>query len=426
MKLPDSMTLLRSTAFRRLFLARSVSVLGDNVSPIALAFAVLAVGGSASDLGLVLAARTVPSVLFMLAGGVWADRLPRHLLMVSADFVRFVSQGVLALLLLSSNAHVWHLVALGAVHGVASAFYRPASTGLTPQTVPRARVQEANALLFLSISFANIFGPIIGGVLVATVGTGWAIAIDSLSFGVSGLLLLGVSVQAAMRVPRPFLADLREGWDEVRSRRWLWVSIIDFALFQFVVLSAIYVLGPVVSEAELGGASAWASLASALGAGLVLGSVIGLRYRPRRPLVEAFAMVVLVTPALVLLGIAAPTALIVGAMVPAGTSLALAQTLWSTALQQNVPEHALSRVSSYDWVGSTALRPVGFAVIGPVAAALGNGTTLLGAAAVVLVLQIATLSVRELREVRTDGAEPEPDVQAASPQPVHETSPRIA
>jgi MFS family permease len=395
----DSLTPFRERPFRLLFASRSVSVLGDNVAPIALAFAVLGIGGDASDLGFVLAARAVPLVLFVLAGGVWADRLPRRQLMVAADCARALTQGAMAFLLLTGSAQLWHLVALSTVHGFASAFYRPASTGLTPQTVRRDYLQQANSLLFLSLSFSNIFGPIIGGVLVATVGAGWGIAVDAASFAISALLLVPLRVKTPIRAKDTFFADLRTGWREVRARKWLWVSIVDFAVFQIVVLSVIYVLGPVIADDRLGGASAWASIATGLGAGLVLGSILALRFRPLHPLTAAFAVVIAVAPALVVLGSATPTATIVAAMVPAGVSLALAQTLWSTVLQRHIPDHALSRVSSYDWIGSTALRPVGYAIVGPVAVVLGTSTTLYAAAGLIVVFQLAALSVRELREL---------------------------
>jgi MFS family permease len=395
--LRESLTPFRERPFRLLFASRSVSVLGDNVAPIALAFAVLGIGGSATDLGFVLAARAIPLVLFVLAGGVWADRLPRHLVMVVTDAFRAVTQGLIAVLLLTGNAELWQLIALSSLHGLASAFYRPASTGLTPQTVSNRYLQQANSLLFLSLSFSNIFGPIVGGALVVTVGAGWGIAIDAVSFAVSALLLLPLRLPAPVRAPSTFAADLRGGWREVRSRKWLWVSILDFSVFQLVVLSAFYVLGPVVANDELGGGWAWASIASGLGAGLVLGSVLALRYRPKHPLASAFSIVIAVAPALVLLGAASPTVAIVAAMVPAGLSLALAQTLWSTVMQRHVPEQALSRVSSYDWIGSTALRPLGYALVGPIAALVGVRTTLFASAVVIVVLQLAVLTVPELR-----------------------------
>jgi len=412
------LTPLRERPFRRLFLARSVSVVGDNVAPIALAFAVFEIGGSASALGLVLAARAAPLVLLVLAGGVWADRLPRRQLMIAADLVRFTSQAVLATLLITGAAQLWYLVVLAAVHGAAAAFYQPAAGGLTPQTVERSSLQEANALLFFSVSVANVAGPIVGGALVATVGTGWAIALDAGTFAVSAVLLAGLPIHGAVRVVRPFLEELREGWGEVRSRRWLWVSISNFGVFQLAVLSAIFVLGPAMAKQELGGARAWAAIAAGLGVGLMLGSLLALRYRPARPLAAAFAAVLAVAPALVLLGLAAPTLLIAAAMVVAGASLALAQTLWSTVIQRQIPERSLSRVSSYDWLGSAALRPLGYAAVGPLSAAIGLRATLLSAAALVVVLETATLAVGEIRQLTGSGEAPpttvaEPEVLAA-------------
>jgi len=402
----SSLAPLNERPFRRLFVARSVSMLGDNVAPIALAFAVFDLGGSAAALGLVLAARALPLVGLVLAGGVWADRLPRKRLMIGSDLARLTTQGLLAMLLITGGAELWHVFVLAAVSGAAAAFYHPAASGLTPQTVSPERLQEANALLFFSVSTANIAGPILGGTLVATVGTGWAIGVDALSFGISALVLGGLAVRGAVRVTRPFVEELREGWHEVRSRRWLWVSILNFSVFQLAILSALFVLGPLVAKDELGGAGAWAAIAAGLGVGLTLGSIIALSYRPVRPLITAFLSVLSVALALTVLGLAAPTPLIVAAMVLAGASLALAQTLWSTVLQRRLPERSLSRVSSYDWLGSAALRPLGYATVGPLAAVVGVRTTLLAAAAVVVVLEVATLSVSEIRRLSASEEEP--------------------
>jgi MFS family permease len=405
--LVSSLAPLRERPFRRLFFARSVSLLGDNVAPIALAFAVFDLGGSASALGLVLAARAAPLVGLVLAGGVWADRLSRKRLMIASDLVRCTSQGLLAILLIGGGAELWMLVVLAAANGAAAAFYHPAASGLIPQTVSRERLQEANALLFFSVSAANIVGPVIGGALVATVGTGWAIGLDAASFALSALLLSGLAVHGAVRIVRPFVEELRDGWSEVRSRTWLWVSISNFALFQLAILSSLFVLGPLVAKRELGGAGAWAAIAAGLGVGLALGSVIALRYRPARPLATAFASVLSVAVPLALLAVAAPTPLIVVAMVCAGTSLGLAQTLWSTVMQRRIPEHALSRVSSYDWLGSSALRPLGYAAIGPLAGLVGVEATLLLAAGLVVVLETVTLSVDGIRRL-TASAEEQP------------------
>jgi MFS family permease len=396
----QSLTPFRGRQFRLLFASRTVSMLGDGVSTLALAFAVLQVTGSAADVGFVFAVRAVPLVVLLLAGGVWSDRLPRQAVMVGADLVRASTQGLMAALVITGTAQLWQLIALGLLHGSATAFYSPASVGITPQTVPRDSLQEANSLLFTSFSAASIVGPLVGGALVATIGAGYGLALDASTFVVSAMLLAPLKLDRLERVRATFLEDLRLGWQQVRRRKWLWVSILDFSFFQFIVYSSLYVLGPVVAKRSLGGAASWAAISSCLGIGLVVGSVIALRIRPRYPLRLAFAATLLVAPALALLGTATSTVAIAVAMVPAGATIAIGQTLWSTTLQQKVPGAVLSRVSSYDVITSTALRPVGYALAGPIAVAFGPRATLVGAAALFVLLELAALSVSDVRNLR--------------------------
>ena len=424
MGLPDLLGALRERDFRLQFCAQATSLIGDNIVPVALAFAVLDLTGSASDLGIVLAARTLPLVVFVLAGGVWADRLPRHVLMLSSDLGRAVSQGVLAALLITGRATVWEIVVLQAVNGTATAFFRPASTGLTPHTVSAERLQQANALLYFTLSIASIVGPALAGVLVATIGSGWAIAVDAATFAVSAAFLLQLRVPPRIVAAREsFFAELAGGWREVRSRTWLWVCIVDFAFFQILFLSTFFVLGPEISKHSLGGAGAWALIVSAMGVGSVLGSLLGLRYHPARPLFVAHLVILGVAPSLLLLGLRAPAILVAIATVPTGLAMQFANTVYETAMQQHVPDQALSRVAAYDWMGSTVLRPIGYVVVGPLAAVIGNRATLLGSAALMVGAELATLmvpSVRNLpRRPRADELLPEPPVTpAAAVEPV--------
>lgn len=407
----ESLTPFRGRQFRLLFASRTVSMVGDAVSTLALAFAVLQVTGSAADVGFVFAVRAVPLVVLLLAGGVWSDRLPRQAVMVGADVLRACTQGLMAALVISGQATLWQLIAIGLVHGSATAFYSPASVGITPQTVPRHSLQQANSLLFMSLSFANIIGPLVGGALVATIGAGYGLALDACTFVVSALLLAPLKLERVERVRASFVEDLRRGWRHVRGRKWLWVSILDFSVFQLIVFSSLYILGPVVAKRELGGAASWAVISSAVGVGLVLGSIIALRFRPTHPLRVAFAITLVVAPALALLGAAASTAVIAAAWVPAGMTIAIGQTLWSTTLQQKIPGAVLSRVSSYDWIASTALRPLGYAVAGPLASVIGVRTTLFAAAAAFVVLQLVALSISDVRELRAGfGDVPDPGV----------------
>jgi MFS family permease len=218
---------LRERAFRLLFLGQSFSVLGNAIAPIALAFAVLEAGGSATELGLVLAAQSIPTVLFLLAGGVFADRLPRRAVMVGADLVRGGTQATLAALLLTGDAELWHFYALQAANGVATAFFYPASGGLVPETVPAGRLQQANALLSLSRSGGQLTGPAVAGALVATVGPAWGLVADAATFLLSAWFLALMPLAAHSRASiEPFLRELREGWQEFRSRTWLWLGVL--------------------------------------------------------------------------------------------------------------------------------------------------------------------------------------------------------
>jgi MFS family permease len=387
--------------FRLLFLARGISFLGSAMAPIALAFAVLDLTGSASDLGLVLAARMVPQLVFMLVGGVWADRLPRNLVMVASDVLTGGAQAATAALLLTGNAEIWHLVALQAIGGTAFAFFFPASTGLVPQTVEPALLQQANAVLRMSFNAASIGGAALGGILVAAVGSGWALAIDAGTFFASAAFLLSMRVAHQARLEAPnFLLELREGWHEFTARTWLWVIVLAFGFLNAAETGALNVLGPVVAKAELGGASAYGAIFSATGIGFVIGGAIALRFKPARPLFVGCAAMIGLPPVLILLALGAPLPLILIAALLMGIGLEIFGVLWDTALQQHVPERALSRVSSYDALGSFIFIPLGQLAAGPAAEAFGQDATLYLAAGIVTVATLAMVATPDIRRLR--------------------------
>jgi MFS family permease len=407
--LPESLAALRERDFRLLFSAQAISVVGDLLVPVALAFAVLDLTGSAADLGFVLTARLVPMVLFMLAGGVWADRIPRRTLMIASHLVRLASQAALGALLVTGHARIWELVVLQVVHGAATAFYRPASSGIVPQLVPPERLQQANALMWGMIGAAGILGPSIAGVLLATVGAGWAILGDAASFGVAALLLARMRMPALPPpAPTSFVRELADGWREVVSRRWVWTSIASFSVFQLVVLATLGVLGPLVARDSLGGSSAWALIVAAFGAGSLLGNLAALHFRPQRPLRAAYALIFLCAPSLFLLAFAAPAPVIAATELLSGAAVGISGVLWETTLQEHIPREAYGRVSSYDWMGSMVLRPAGLAVAGPLAALVGVRATLLGAGTLLVVNTAALLLVPEVREIRAGGVAPVP------------------
>jgi MFS family permease len=389
--------------FRLLFWGQALSVLGDRITPVAIAFAVLGLG-SATDLGLVLAAGGIPFALFALAGGVWADRVGRRKVMLASDIVRAVSQTVTALLLLSGTAEVWMLAVLAFVYGTAAAVFMPALIGLIPQTVSPTRLQEANGLLALTRSTASVAGPALAGVLVVAAGSGEAIAVDAATFAVSALCLARMRPHAepplAAAEPEPFLAGLRGGWNEVRSRAWLMWGLIAMSVYHVFVLPAVFVLGPALAVRELDGASSWAAIVACFGIGGVLGNVVALRIPLRRPvLIAALALVGASTQAAII-GCGLGTVGIAALELLAGICVALFFTLWDLSIQEQIPAHAVSRVSAYDFSVSMGLMPLGMAVCGPIADAVGLQATLLGMSAIGLVSALAWLAQPSVRRLR--------------------------
>jgi MFS family permease len=391
---------LEERQFRLFWTGQATSAVGDSLVPIAMAFAVLHLGGGAAGIGLVLASITLPRVLLLLVGGVWADRLPRQLVMVGADVARGTVNVIFAVLLLTGNAQIWHLVVGAAIIGAASAFFVPATTGLIPETVSPGRLQQANALMSLSRNASQIIGPSVSGLMVATIGSGWVFAIDAVTFAVSALSLLALRLPGRERSARGggFLAELAGGWHEVASRRWLLASIITFG-FSNVGMAPVFVLGPVIASQKLGGAANWGLFVTSLGIGGLLGGLLALRWRPRYPLATGFALSIAI--ALPGLALAPPVGLplIVLAGVFAFAVIELGNTWWYTVLQQQVPPEALSRVSSYDWLASIIFQPVGFAVVGPVSLLIGAGPTLYAGAALNVLANIGVLSIPAVRQL---------------------------
>jgi MFS family permease len=379
--------------FRLLFAGQATSLLGDGMVKVALSFAVLDLTGSVSDLGIVLAAQAVPLVTFLLVGGVWADRLPRRMVMLGADGVRFLTQAASAALLVAGTARIWELVVLQAIYGLATAFFQPAISGLMPMVTRPEDLQRANALRGMAQSGGRFAGPALAGVLVAAVGSGWALAADAATFGVSVVTLAAMAVPASAKLPaRRFVHDLVDGWREFTALPWA-VAVVTSIAAGSIPWAAWSVLGPQVARDSLGGVGAWALIVAVDGVGMLIGGIVAMRLHVRRPLVVASVCLLVVPVPLALLALEAPVAVL--AIVALGTGFATTffNALWETALQRSVPPAALSRVTAYDWFGSLALNPVGYAVIGPIAAALGLHATLWLASAAVLASVSAPLFV---------------------------------
>jgi hypothetical protein len=392
---------LSQREFRLLFAARTVSALGNRLSPIALAFAVLELTGSATDLGIVIAANEGATVVFFLAGGVWADRFSRSRILFLTDLVQGAAQAGSAALLLSGTARIWQLALLAAVYGAANGIWTPALRGVVPSTVSAQHLQQANSLLSLSTNTMGIAGPALGGVLVVAGSPGAALAFDAATFLVSAILVGSMRLGVVPRTDgESFAVALRSGWQAFRSRQWLWASVLLFCLGNFMDAGPFYVLGPIVARVHLGGAGAWATILTAEAIGSVIGSLLALRIRPSRPLLWTnIGWAVSVIP-LFLLALPAPLWLLAVTSVGSGATLSILLTLWFTVMQTKIPTESLSRVSSYDELGSFIFQPLSFALVGTIAMHLSVPTTILLSAigcTLVAGAGVATPSIRNLR-----------------------------
>jgi MFS family permease len=391
---------LSNRNFRRFFVGQAVSLFGDGMVPVALAFAVLDATGSASALGLVLAAQALPLVSLLLVGGVFADRLPRRTVMLVADVVRCAAQAATAAVVLLDVASVWQIALLQALYGGASAFFNPALTGLTPMVVAAEDLQDANALRGLAAAVGRIAGPAAAGLLAAAASPGLALAVDASTFGVSAIALAGLTVPASDSRGAPlFMSELRDGWREFRAHSWV-VAIVVAVGIGGIAWAAFPVLGPAVAKQSLGGASAWGLISAGAGVGALAGGVLALRLRPSRPVLIGWLATLVIPLPLVLLALPSPAPLIAVAALLTAASTTFFNALWETALQRNIPADALSRVSAYDWFGSMALEPIGFAVIGLLAGSLGIDTTLWLAAAGLALTGLAPLFVPSVWTLR--------------------------
>jgi MFS family permease len=409
-KLKERAGALAERDFRLVFSSTTVSAIGDGVAQIALVFAVLHISNdSPTAVGIVLACRQGAAAAITLAAGVIADRLPRHLVLVVVAAVQAVVQAVVGVLVVSGSATVLLLALLSVVYGLADGFVIPAQNGLIPAVVSASRLQQANGLIGLSRSILGFGAPALGGILVAAGSPGVAILIDAASFAVAAALLWRVQVapRADVVAPEPFLRELREGWSEFRRQRWIFNTIIFFSIGNFAGQSW-GVLAPLVFKDHYGGASNYGLVLSAFGIGLVLGGLVTLRYRPSRPLLVSCLGATPFGLGQWMLALLVPLPVLVVAQVIAGACLAIHLTLWFTVFQQQVPEHARARVSSYDALGSFILVPLGTAVVGPIAVAFGVQPTLFAAGAVILATNLLVLAQPAVWAIRNEPLAPVP------------------
>jgi MFS family permease len=390
---------LEERNFRLFFIGRTASQIGSGMAPVAIVFAVLE-HGTASDVGYVLAAETVPLVILLLVGGVVGDRMSRRKLMLRSDALRTFAECALGLWVLVGSPPLWGFMSLAALMGVGQAFFSPALTGIVPQMLSDEKLQQGNALNGIASSSGGIIGPAIAGVIVAASSPGWAILIDGLTYLVSVVSLALIRIDwTKAGDAEPFIALLRQGWREFWSRTWLWAIVVQ-AAFVNALFASFLVLGPVVAKESLGGARAWGVILAAEGLGSVIGGVIMLRVHPRRPLLVAALSSLAFPVPLFFVADRSPTLLIATVALFAGSFITFFSILWSTTLQREIPSDILSRVSAYDWFGSLVFLPIGMAVVGPLASIIGIRTTLVGSRVIMILLMLSVLLVPSVTGLR--------------------------
>jgi MFS family permease len=386
-------------AYRRYWLGRVVSSAGSAVAPVALAFAILHIGGRASSLGWVLAAATVPQLLFMLIGGVVADRMSRARVLILGNSLAAVSEGTFAILVLGGVAHVWQAIVAAFLTGTAAAFTVPANQGTIKTLVPRPLIKQATALQRGALNTTKIAGPAVAGLLVAIIDPGWVLAFNALSFIAAAAIIATIKADFPAVKARTFLEDLRHGWREFRSRRWLWNLTAQGSIGVGIWLVAFQLLGPVYAGESLGGSRAWGVVAASFSVGLLIGSLTSVLWSPDRSGYAATANYLATGLFPLALALRADVFFLAGAAAIAGFCVDLAIVSWSTYRQLRIPDELQSRMESYNWIGQLIPVPVGYLVAGFAADHVGIrgvGVVLTVLAVVVAVVPLASPEVRGL------------------------------
>ncbi|GAA2540063.1 MFS transporter [Winogradskya consettensis] len=411
------MTDLRLTDFRLLATGMSLSWLGNGFQTIALAVAVLISGGSAGDLGLVMACSVLAMLACTLFGGVWADRVQPQRVMVASDAVRVVTTAAIAVMFASGSYQLPLLCALAAVSAGAGAFFEPAMTALRPMLVDVARRQHANATLSLLQTSCRVVGPALGGLVVAQFGASTGFAVNAASFVASGAAALLIRART-VRVPgEGMLRELGAGWREIRQRDWLLSGVLAATVYH-VANGILLVLVPVLAIERLGGAQAAGFIAAAEGLGGVIGAAIALRWRPAR-LLYAGWLTLLLMPlwALAFVWPGTLTAVLAGAVI-GYAGLNFYGVAWDTAIQDHIPHHLLARVASWDILTSLLAMPVGNALAGPLAAALGTDRILTLSALVLFGSALIPLAYAGTRSLTRFGPQDSNRTGAPSSEPI--------
>ena len=414
MDVPQADHPLRHAPFRWLLSGTTINLLGSGIAPIALAFAVLDLGGGAAELGLVIGLYALADVASVIFGGVLGDRLPRTVIVRSSADAAAVVQGVAAFSLIGGWSSIPLLALLGMVNGSLSALGGPSSSALTQQTVPRALLQRAISWRRIAQNTSLIIGSGVAGLLVVWVGSGWALAVDALTFAIAAVLFTRVRV-APLIAPEAqgarvgLWADVASGFREVTRHTWLWLLILQALLYHLFYGGASGVLGPIVVGDSLG-RPAWGWALSAMMVGFVVGGLVTLRWRPRRPLFVGTCFLALTAAFPLAMAWSDSLAVVLAGAALHGFGLEIFSVGWDLSIQEQVAPDKLARVYSFDMIGSFIARPVGLVLTGPLAALVGNQVWLTVVGAVIFVSVLLSLVSRDVRRLER------------VPQPAVETS----
>ncbi|MEY9855647.1 MFS family permease [Catenulispora sp. GAS73] len=393
-------------AYRRFWAGRVLSVTGTAMSPVALAFAVLHLDRSATDLSLVLIANVGAQVIFLLLGGALADRIPRGRVLIYGNAAAGCVQGVVAAVVLSGSAKLFELVALSFLGGTASAFISPAAQGTVARLVPGPMRRDANALLRMAFNVFKVAGPAVAGVVVATVGAGWAIAWDAATFFGAALIMTGLPAEDVVARSQRFTAGLVEGLWEFWARPWLRILVIQGAVGVLGWLVGFQLIGPVYASHSHGGSVAWGEISAGFAVGLLAGSLGALVWRPERVATVMAAGSTCMAVPLLAMAVAAPTFVVVLGTVVAGIGLDMSILAWSTYRQQAVPDELLARMNAVNTLVQLLPIPVGYAAAGPLADKFGVAPVLFAAAGLTVAAAGTPLVWREVRALRLETSAP--------------------